>query len=115
MKKIKVLAYMISSILAALGGVCIASKLNNGQPGSAEGYEMYAITATVLGGTSLSGGKGSVARAVIGAAIIAIINNGMNLLQISSYWQKVITGVIILVAVLFDKMQRDRKVAVRAK
>ena len=114
-KKIKVLAYMISSILAALGGVCIASKLNNGQPGSAEGYEMYAIAATVLGGTSLSGGKGSVARAVIGAAIIAIINNGMNLLQISSYWQKVITGVIILVAVLFDKMQRDRKAAVRAK
>ena len=55
------------------------------------------------------------ARAVIGAAIIAIINNGMNLLQISSYWQKVITGVIILVAVLFDKMQRDRKAAVRAK
>ena len=92
-----------------------SSKLNNGQPGSAEGYEMYAIAATVLGGTSLSGGKGSVARAVIGAAIIAIINNGMNLLQISSYWQKVITGVIILVAVLFDKMQRDRKAAVRAK
>lgn len=114
-KKIKVLTYMISSILAALGGVCIASKLNNGQPGSAEGYEMYAIAATVLGGTSLSGGKGSVARAVIGASIIAIINNGMNLLQISSYWQKVITGVIILVAVLFDNLQRERKIKTSVK
>ena len=114
-KKIKVMTYMISSILAALGGVCIASKLNNGQPGSAEGYEMYAIAATVLGGTSLSGGKGSVARAVIGASIIAIINNGMNLLQISSYWQKVITGVIILVAVLFDNLQRERKIKTSMK
>ncbi len=69
---------------------------------------MYAIAATVLGGTSLSGGRGSVLRAMIGAAIIAIINNGMNLLQISSYWQKVITGAIILIAVLFDMMQKDR-------
>lgn len=106
-KRVKVKAYIICGIMAALGGVCIASKLNNGQPGSAEGYEMYAIAATVLGGTSLAGGRGSVLRAMIGAAIIAIINNGMNLLQISSYWQKVITGAIILVAVLFDMLQKD--------
>ena len=106
-KRVKVKAYIICGIMAAMGGVCIASKLNNGQPGSAEGYEMYAIAATVLGGTSLSGGRGSVLRAMIGAAIIAIINNGMNLLQISSYWQKVITGAIILVAVLFDMLQKD--------
>lgn len=114
-KKVKVQCYMLCSLMAALGGVCIASKLNNGQPNSADGYEMYAVAATVLGGTSLSGGRGSVLRAMIGAAVIAIINNGMNIMQISSYWQKVITGVIILTAVLFDMFQRTRSARVSVK
>lgn len=101
--------YVISSIMAALGGVCVASKLNNGQPASCEGYEMYAIASTVLGGTSFAGGIGSVSRAMIGVAIIAIINNGMNLMQVSSYWQKVITGMIILFAVIVDMAQKKQK------
>lgn len=106
--KTKIGAYVICSTMAALGGVCIASKLNNGQPASAEGYEMFAIAATVLGGTSLTGGSGSVLRAMFGVGIIAIINNGMNLMQVSSYWQKIMMGVIILIAVAIDMMQRKQ-------
>ena len=105
-KRVMGSAYVISSIMAAIGGVCVASKLNNGQPASCDGYEMFAIAATVLGGTSFLGGIGSVARAMIGVAIIAIINNGMNLMQVSSYWQKVIMGLIILIAVVADMSQK---------
>lgn len=101
-------SHVLCSVMAALGGVCIASKLQNGQPAAAEGYEMYAIAATVLGGTSLSGGSGSVGRAMIGVAIIAVINNGMNLLNISSYWQKVVIGTIILLAVILDMAQQKK-------
>lgn len=70
---------------------------------------MYAIAATVLGGTSLSGGSGSVGRAMIGVAVIAVINNGMNLLHIDSYWQKVVIGMIILLAVILDMAQKKQK------
>lgn len=104
------LGHVICSVMAALGGVLNASKLQNGQPGACDGYEMYAIAATVLGGTSLSGGSGSVGRAMIGVAVIAVINNGMNLMHIDSYWQKVVIGVIILLAVILDMAQKKRKV-----
>ncbi|MEF9942426.1 MAG: ABC transporter permease [Lachnospiraceae bacterium] len=102
-------SHILCSITAALGGVCIASKLQNGQPAAAEGYEMFAIASTVLGGTSLTGGSGSVGRAMFGVAIIAVINNGMNLMQISSYWQKVVIGSIILLAVILDVAQKKTK------
>ena len=107
---IKIKAHVLCSIMAALGGVCVTSKLNNGQPAACDTYEMYAIAATVLGGTSLLGGTGSVLRAMFGCAIIAIINNGMNLMQISSYWQKVIIGMIILLAVVIDMARKREKV-----
>ena len=106
---VKIRAHIICSIMAALGGVCVTSKLNNGQPAACDAYEMYAIAATVLGGTSFLGGIGSVLRAMIGCAIIAIINNGMNLMQISSYWQKVIMGLIILLVVIVDMAQKREK------
>ncbi len=104
------ISHIICAVMASLGGVLNASKLQNGQPAACDGYEMYAIAATVLGGTSLSGGRGSVGRAMFGAAIIAVINNGMNLMHINSYWQKFVIGVIILLAVVLDMAQNKKKV-----
>jgi ribose transport system permease protein len=108
-KQVNLAGYVLCSVMAALGGVLVASKLQNGQPAACEGYEMFAIASTVLGGTSLIGGSGSVARAMFGVAIIAVINNGMNLMYISSYWQKVVIGTIILLAVVLDMAQKQRK------
>jgi ribose transport system permease protein len=107
-KKITLYSHVLCSIMAALGGVLVASKLQNGQPAACEGYEMYAIASTVLGGTSLIGGSGSVGRAMFGVAIIAVINNGMNLMHISSYWQRVVIGSIILLAVILDMAQKKK-------
>lgn len=107
--KVIFLGHVICSAMASVGGVLNSSKLQNGQPGAMEGYEMYAIAATVLGGTSLSGGSGSVGRAMIGVAVIAVINNGMNLLHINSYWQKTVIGAIILLAVVLDMFQKKKK------
>lgn len=107
--RVRMISYVLCSVMAALGGVLVASKLQNGQPAACEGYEMYAIASTVLGGTSLIGGSGSVGRAMIGVAIIAVINNGMNLMHISSYWQKVVIGSIILLAVVLDMSQKKKK------
>ncbi len=108
-QKVIFLCYMICGAMAAVGGVLNSSKLQNGQPGAAESYEMFAIASTVMGGTSLLGGSGSVARAILGCAVVAIINNGMNLMHIDSYWQKVVLGIIILLAVVMDMMQKQKK------
>jgi ribose transport system permease protein len=107
-KKVILCSHILCSIMAALGGVLVASKLQNGQPAACDGYEMFAIASTVLGGTSLAGGSGSVGRAMFGVAIIAVINNGMNLMHISSYWQKVVIGLIILLAVILDMTQKKK-------
>ena len=108
-KKTIMLGHMLCSTMACLAGVVSASKIQNGQPGACDAYEMYAIASAVLGGTSLIGGSGSVGRAMFGVAVIAVIKNGMDLMQISSYWQKVVIGVIILVAVILDMAQKNKK------
>ncbi len=107
-KLVTLKCHMICGITAGLAGIVAASKVNNGHPNTGDGYEMYAIAATGLGGTSLSGGTGSVARAMFGCAIIAVINNGMTLMEISAYWQKVVIGVIIILAVMLDMAQKKR-------
>lgn len=107
--KVIFLSYIICSVMASIGGVLNSSKLQNGQPGACDGYEMYAIAATVLGGTSLAGGSGSVLGAIVGCAVIAVINNGMNLMHVDSYWQKAIIGGIILLAVILDMVQKKKK------
>ena len=111
-KKITLLSHILCSITACMAGVVTASKLQNGQPNIGEGYEMYAIASCVLGGTSLAGGRGSVARAMFGVAVIAVINNGLNLLNVNAYWQKVVIGVIIILAVVLDMAQQRREKAV---
>lgn len=107
--KITFLCYTICGTMAGIAGVLNSSKLQNGQPGACEGYEMFAIASTVMGGTSLVGGSGSIARAMIGCAVVAVINNGMNLLHIDSYWQKIVLGIIILLAVVMDMAQKKQK------
>lgn len=94
--------YVISGFMAAFAGVVLAAKMYSAQPSVGQGYEMNAIAACVLGGVSMTGGIGSVSGTVFGAIVIGIVSNGLNLLGISSFWQLVVMGIIILIAVIID-------------
>jgi ribose transport system permease protein len=100
------LVYTLSGTLAGLGGVVMASQLKSGAPTYGQMYELYVIAAVVVGGASLSGGVGKVLGTLIGALIIAVIQNGMNLTGVESYTQKVVLGLVILGAVLLDTLKR---------
>ena len=102
--KIKLSVYTIAGALAAVGGLIVTSRLDSAQPNAGMGYELDSIAAVVIGGTSLSGGKGSVLGTVLGALIIGILNNGLVLLNVSPFWQQVIKGSVILLAVVIDKL-----------
>lgn len=101
--KIKLLVYSLSTLMASLAGILLASRLGSGQPNAGEGYELDAITAAIVGGTSLSGGVGTIGGTLGGAIIIGIINTGMNTLGISPYYQFIIKGSVILAAVIVDR------------
>lgn len=101
--KIKIWVYTISGILSALAGVIITSRLYSAQPTAGTGYELDAIAAVVLGGTSLTGGKGKITGTIIGALIIGVLSNALNILDVSSYYQMMVKGVVILIAVLLDR------------
>ena len=96
----RVAAFAISGLLSALGGILITSRLLSAQPTAADGMEMNVIAAVILGGASLSGGVGTVIGTLLGAMVIGVIDNGMNLVGVSSFFQQIVKGVIILVAVL---------------
>jgi inositol transport system permease protein len=100
---VKLFTYIICSGLAGLAGVVLASRITTGQPNAGVAYELDAIAAVVIGGTSLSGGIGTITGTVIGALIIGVINNGLDLMNISSYYQQIIKGIIIIGAVLIDR------------
>jgi ribose transport system permease protein len=99
-------AYAFCGAMAGMGGVVQASQLKSGAPTYGQMYELYAIAAVVVGGTSLSGGEGRVLGTLIGALIIAVIQNGMNLTGVESYQQKIVLGLVILGAVLLDLLKR---------
>lgn len=101
--KIKIFAYTMSGVLSAVAGIIITSRLFSAQPTAGDGYELDAIAAVVLGGTSLSGGKGKITGTIIGVLIIGILSNALNLLDVSSYFQKIAKGIVILIAVLADR------------
>jgi len=104
-KRVLLFAYVASAILAGLGGVIMASQLKSGSATYGNMYELYVIAAVVVGGTSLSGGEGKIFGTLIGAFTIAVIQNGMNLTNVESYTQKVVLGLVILGAVLLDKLR----------
>jgi len=95
-------AFVLNGVLAAIAGIVLMSRVNSGQPAAGVAYEFDAITAVVVGGTSLMGGTGTMTGTLIGAMIIGVINNILNLMNVSSYWQMIIKGLIIAVAVILD-------------
>lgn len=103
--KVILLVYVISGSLAAISGVVLASRMNSGQPNAGLMYEMDVIAAVVVGGTSLFGGRGSIIGTFLGAMLIGILRNGLNLLNVGSYVQMVVLGIVILLAVLLDQMR----------
>lgn len=101
-QRLQVSVFVVMGLAAALSGILLTSRLYSAQPNAAEGYELDAIAAAVLGGTSLTGGQGTVVGTFIGALIIAVVNNGMNLLGLEYYFQDIVKGLIIIVAVFID-------------
>jgi ribose/xylose/arabinose/galactoside ABC-type transport system permease subunit len=99
--------YIICGFLAALSGILLASRMNSGQPNAGLMYELDVIAAVVVGGTSLFGGRGSIAGTFIGAMLIGVLRNGLNLLNVGSYVQMVVLGAVILMAVLFDQLRKQ--------
>ena len=110
-KKVKISVYMVSGFLAAFTAIIYTSRLSSGVPSLGNGFEMDAITAAVIGGASLAGGQGHIWGTMIGAVIIGILNNALNLLNINSYFQDIVKGVVVLLAVLFDFFIQSRIVS----
>lgn len=101
--KVKLNVYAISGLMSALAGLLMISRVNSAQPNLGVGYELDAIAAVALGGTSMNGGRGKIAGTVAGVLIIAVLNNGLNILGVTSYYQEVIKALVILIAVLSDR------------
>lgn len=104
-KRVKTIVYMISGFCAATVGLIIASQLVASHPATGETYELNAIAAVVLGGTSLAGGRGNIGGTIIGAFVIGILGDGLIMIGVSSFWQQVIKGLVIVVAVIIDQVQ----------
>lgn len=107
--KWKIAIYTLCGIFAGIAGIMMASRLNSAQPALGAGYEMDAIAAAVIGGTSLSGGEGTILGTVIGAFIISVLTNGLRIMSVPQEWQTVITGCIVILAVYMDIMRRKNK------
>ena len=108
--RVKRLVYSLSGLMAAISGIAMAARLGVGQSTAGQSYEMDAIAATVIGG-SLSGGSGSIVGAIIGAAIMGVLRNGLVLLDVSAYWQQTVIGAVIILAVALDNLRHMKKKA----
>ena len=104
---IKMIVYGLAGAMAAIGGIIVTSRLDSAQPNAGNSYELDAIAAVVIGGTSLSGGRGTIWGTVMGAIIIGVLNNGLVLLNVSPFWQQVVKGFVILLAVVIDKIDKN--------
>lgn len=108
-KRLKIAIFMLSGLMASVGGIVLTSRLYSAQPNAAIGWELDAIAAAVLGGTSLAGGYGTIVGTLIGALIIGVINNGMNLMSVPYFYQLIVKGAVILVAVCIDVHNKKRR------
>lgn len=106
--KVKFFVHAFSGVMAGLAGVVLASRMYSGQPTAGDGAEMDAIAAVVVGGTSMAGGSGKIGGTIIGGLIIGVLNNGLNLLNVNSFWQYVVKGVVILLAVYIDYLKNKK-------
>ena len=115
--RVKILVYIISGFCAAWIGLINTAQLSAAHPASGDGWEMNAIAATVLGGTSMAGGSGTIIGTIVGAFVIGVINDGMTMCGVSEFWQKIIRGVVIILAVVIDQTQRNlqAKMALQAR
>jgi inositol transport system permease protein len=104
--KYKIMIYSYAGLMSGIAGILLTSRISAGQPTAGVGYELDAIAASVIGGTSLNGGIGTIPGTIIGALIMGTLNNGLDLLHVSAYWQQVVKGLIIVGAVLMDKKRR---------
>ncbi|MCK5739302.1 ABC transporter permease, partial [bacterium] len=101
--------YLINGVLGGFAGIIMASRLSTGQPTAGTGYELDVIAACVIGGASMTGGKGTMLGAMIGALIMGVLRNGCNLLDISAFWQQIAIGTIIVVAVFSDQYRKRKR------
>ncbi len=108
-RRVKMVVYTLAGVLSAVAGILVTARLDSAQPNAGMGYELDSIAAVVIGGTSLNGGKGSIIGTVIGALIIGVLNNGLVLLNVSPFWQQVIKGLVILLAVIIEKAGRKKE------
>ena len=106
--RVKVWVYTLGGGMAGLAGMLVTARLDSAQPNAGLGYELDSIAAVVIGGTSLSGGRGSLLGTVLGCLIIGVLNNGLFLLNVSPFWQQIIKGIVILSAVAIDKMNHSK-------
>jgi len=106
--RLKIVVYAISGALAAVGGIIVAARLSNGSPNAGIGLELDVISAVVLGGTSLFGGSATILGTVVGALFISFIRNGLNLLDVNPYWVQVVTGIVLVAAVLLNTIMNKR-------
>lgn len=107
-QRYKFLVYVLCGGTAAISGIVLSSRLMSGQPNAGEGFELDAIAAVVLGGTSIAGGRGHIIGTLIGALTLGVLNNGLNMLEVSPYMQKVLKGVIILLAIYAGSLRKDK-------
>ena len=114
-KKLKRNCFILSGMLVAVSAIILTARVNSGQPNLAEGFEFTVISATVLGGASLLGGQGSLSGTVVGILILQVLENGMILLDISSFWQKVVSGFVIILAVVLDAKRKENSNKVKKK
>jgi ribose transport system permease protein len=109
-KKVEIATFTISGVLAAFAGLVLSARMFSGQPSVGIGYELDAIAACVLGGVSMAGGIGRISGTIFGAIVIGIISNGLNLVNVSSFWQLIVKGIIILIAVIIDSQKGNQNV-----